>query len=239
MRKVLAFAVVATATLGIGFAGTTVKAAEPAQNIDISKMKVNWSDEFNGTELNSDHWTPEIGNGNWGWGNNEKEYYRANNISVSDGTMKIKAQTEKVGSYNWTSGRIKSAGKVNIGYGYVEARIKIPSSQGIWPAFWMLGTNGKTWPACGEIDIMEAFNTSPRHDNGNEKTQNILMEHPDLIATAGSDSHRAEDTGLAGIITERPICSDDGLLRILKDREYLLKNKCMLLTPDLKPVGVL
>lgn len=65
MRKVLAFAVVATATLGIGFAGTTVKAAEPAQNIDISKMKVNWSDEFNGTELNSDHWTPEIGNGNW------------------------------------------------------------------------------------------------------------------------------------------------------------------------------
>ena len=73
--------------------------------------------------------------------------------------MKIKAQTEKVGSYNWTSGRIKSAGKVNIGYGYVEARIKIPSSQGIWPAFWMLGTNGKTWPACGEIDIMEAFNT--------------------------------------------------------------------------------
>lgn len=132
MRKVLAFAVVATATLGIGFAGTTVKAAEPAQNIDISKMKVNWSDEFNGTELNSDHWTPEIGNGNWGWGNNEKEYYRANNISVSDGTMKIKAQTEKVGSYNWTSGRIKSAGKVNIGYGYVEARIKIPSSQGIW-----------------------------------------------------------------------------------------------------------
>ena len=47
MRKVLAFAVVATATLGIGFAGTTVKAAEPAQNIDISKMKVNWSDEFN------------------------------------------------------------------------------------------------------------------------------------------------------------------------------------------------
>ena len=54
-------------------------------------MKVNWSDEFNGTELNSDHWTPEIGNGNWGWGNNEKEYYKANNISVSDGTMKIKA----------------------------------------------------------------------------------------------------------------------------------------------------
>ena len=159
MRKVLAFAVVATATLGIGFAGTTVKAAEPAQNIDISKMKVNWSDEFNGTELNSDHWTPEIGNGNWGWGNNEKEYYKANNISVSDGTMKIKAQTEKVGSYNWTSGRIKSAGKVNIGYGYVEARIKIPSSRGIWPAFWMLGTNGKNWPACGEIDIMEAFNT--------------------------------------------------------------------------------
>ena len=95
MRKVLAFAVVATATLGIGFAGTTVKAAEPAQNIDISKMKVNWSDEFNGTELNSDHWTPEIGNGNWGWGNNEKEYYKANNISVSDGT-RLKPRQKKL-----------------------------------------------------------------------------------------------------------------------------------------------
>lgn len=63
MRKVLAFAVVATATLGIGFAGTTVKAAEPAQNIDISKMKVNWSDEFNGTELNSD----PLDSGDWKW----------------------------------------------------------------------------------------------------------------------------------------------------------------------------
>ena len=46
--------------------------------------------------------------------------------------------------------------------------------------------------AAGLLHGMEAFNTSPRHDNGNEKTQNILMEHPDLIATAGSDSHRAE-----------------------------------------------
>ena len=60
---------------------------------------------------------------------------------------------------NWTSGRIKSAGKVNIGYGYVEARIKIPSSQGIWPAFWMLGVDQKGWPWCGEIDILEAWNT--------------------------------------------------------------------------------
>ncbi len=52
-----------------------------------------------------------------------------------------------------------SAGLVEVGYGYVEARIKIPSAKGIWPAFWMLGTNGKVWPRCGEIDIMEAFNT--------------------------------------------------------------------------------
>lgn len=137
--------------------------------LDIDRYEVKWSDEFDGTELNRRYWTPQVGNGNaygvWEWGNNEKEFYKEDNISVSDGTLKLNAKYEagagSVGSttYNFSSGRIYSKQLVNIGLGYVEARIKIPSAAGIWPAFWMLGTNGKTWPSCGEIDIMEAFNT--------------------------------------------------------------------------------
>ena len=165
MRKIvlLAASMVATLAMCVG-----VSAADSVpSDVNLNNFKLSWSDEFSGTSLNDAYWTPQIGNGieygNRGWGNNEKEYYKAENVSVSNGTMKIKAQTEKTTAngttYNWTSARITGTGKVNIGLGYVEAKIKIPSSKGIWPAFWMLGTNGKKWPACGEIDIMEAFNT--------------------------------------------------------------------------------
>ena len=165
MRKIvlLAASMVATLAMCVG-----VSAADSVpSDVNLNNFKLSWSDEFDGTSLNDAYWTPQIGNcieyGNRGWGNNEKEYYKAENVSVSNGTMKIKAQTEKTKAngttYNWTSARITGTGKVNIGLGYVEAKIKIPSSKGIWPAFWMLGTNGKKWPACGEIDIMEAFNT--------------------------------------------------------------------------------
>lgn len=156
---------IATVALGV-----TVFAAP--QKFSLDNMEIKWSDEFNGTELNRSNWTPQIGDGFAyggvnliGWGNREKQNYKEDNVSVSDGTMKITAKYEPTTymgrNYNWTSARIASDKLVHVGLGYVEARIKIPSSQGIWPAFWMLGTNGKTWPANGEIDIMEAFNTRP------------------------------------------------------------------------------
>ena len=130
--------------------------------MDPSDMKLVWSDEFNGTSLNTDYWTYEIGNGSWGWGNKEQQYYTNSeeNVSVSNGTLKITAKYESIGGKNYTSGRIKTSGKVEPGNGYVVARIKLPSVNGIWPAFWMLGTNGQGWPMCGEIDIMESINTN-------------------------------------------------------------------------------
>ena len=128
-----------------------------------SDYKLVWSDEFNGTALNTNNWTYDLGNGgsNAGWGNNEKEYYtnRTNNVYVSDGTLKITALEQKFNNYNYTSGRIKTAGKQTFKYGRMEARIKLPSLKGVWPAFWMLGVNQKGWPWCGEIDILEAWNT--------------------------------------------------------------------------------
>lgn len=120
-----------------------------------------WSDEFNDSSLNRDNWNVEV-NGNGG-GNNELQYYvdRTDNISVSNGTLKINAIKESYLGKNYTSGRINSKGKRSFKYGRIEARMKLPSFSGAWPAFWMLGANYDSigWPKCGELDIMEAINT--------------------------------------------------------------------------------
>ena len=139
--------------------------------IDYNTMHIEWSDEFDGDSLNTDYWDYQTGDGSDygipGWGNNEKQWYRQENVTVSDGMLAITAKEEKRGGKDYTSGRIRTwdgAGnkpKVSIGYGYLEAKMRIPSNKGIWPAFWMLGNNGKTWPSCGEIDIEESFNIQP------------------------------------------------------------------------------
>ncbi len=125
--------------------------------------KLVWSDEFNGTALDTTKWTYEIGNNN-GWGNNELEYYtnRVQNCSVQNGLLTITARHESFDGYNYTSARIITEGKFSFEYGKVEARIKLPYGKGIWPAFWMLGDNITQvgWPACGENDIMEMIGGS-------------------------------------------------------------------------------
>ncbi|RAR44159.1 RICIN domain-containing protein [Paenibacillus sp. MDMC362] len=124
-----------------------------------------WSDEFNGTSLNRANWTPEIGTGSGGWGNNELQYYtdRAQNVQITGGNLVITAQKESYGGMNYTSARIKTQDLKSFTYGKVEARIKLPSGQGLWPAFWMLGSNISSvgWPKSGEIDIMERVNHNP------------------------------------------------------------------------------
>lgn len=121
-----------------------------------------WSDEFNGSSLNRGVWIPEIGTGYNGWGNNELQYYtdRPQNVQVTGGNLVITAQRENYEGRNYTSARIKTQGLKSFKYGKIEARIKIPTGQGIWPAFWMLGESFRDvgWPYCGEIDIMEHVN---------------------------------------------------------------------------------
>ncbi len=117
-----------------------------------------WSDEFNGTTINTANWTFETGGG--GWGNNEKEYYTASNAVVNNGKLIITAKKRTILGYNYTSARLKTQGKREFTYGKIEARIKLPMGQGLWPAFWMLGSNINSigWPKCGEIDVMEHVN---------------------------------------------------------------------------------
>lgn len=120
-----------------------------------------WSDEFNGTSLNTDAWNVEE-NGDGG-GNNELQYYSANNVSVNGGCLVITSKRESSNDKSFTSGRINSLGKTAFKYGKIEARIKLPyTANGLWPAFWMLGNDmstGTGWPMCGEIDIMEMGNS--------------------------------------------------------------------------------
>ena len=122
-----------------------------------------WHDEFDGETIDTSKWTFEIGTGAGGWGNNEWEYYtsRKENAYIKDGVLHIRAQKEDYEGQKYTSARMITKDKFAFTYGTVEARIALPTGKGIWPAFWMLGENFDTvgWPACGEIDIIEAVNS--------------------------------------------------------------------------------
>lgn len=130
-----------------------------------SKYKLVWSDEFNETVPDTSKWTFEQGTGYYGWGNNELEYYtdRPENIGIQDGDLVIEARKEDYKGSRYTSARIKTAFKGDWKYGKVEARIKLPVGQGIWPAFWMMPTDKVYggWPKSGEIDIMEMIGKNP------------------------------------------------------------------------------
>ena len=135
---------------------TSSSSAEPA-------AEYFWNDEFDGESIDLNKWTFDIGTGASGWGNNEWEYYtdRKENAYVKDGVLHIRAQKEDYEGQKYTSARMLTKGKFSFKYGTVEARIALPTGKGIWPAFWMLGENFDTvgWPACGEIDIIEAVNS--------------------------------------------------------------------------------
>lgn len=133
------------------------------------------SDEFNTDGApSSAMWNFDIGNGAAqgipGWGNNELQYYtdRPENIVIEEGMLKITARKESFEGSGYTSARIQTKNKFEKQYGRFEARIQLPWSQGLWPAFWMLGSNSDevTWPACGEIDIMENRGQEPTLING-------------------------------------------------------------------------
>jgi beta-glucanase (GH16 family) len=124
-----------------------------------------WSDEFDGSSINTNNWGYDIGAG--GWGNSELQSYTSSPVNsfVEDGKLSIVA-TKLYATYN--SARLLSKNKKDFTYGRIDIRAKMPVGKGIWPALWMLGANISqvSWPRCGEIDIMEYLGHIPKQVHG-------------------------------------------------------------------------
>ena len=143
---------------------TSTPAASPNPDDQLTGWNLVWQDEFNGDTLDSHNWKFDLGAN--GWGNAEMEEYtnRTDNVRVEKGNLIIEARQDANAKYGYSSARIKTQDLQAWQYGRVEARMKLPQSQGLWPAFWMLGNDiGKTavWPNSGEIDIMEMIGKQP------------------------------------------------------------------------------
>ncbi len=126
-----------------------------------------WQDNFDSLA----NWLVVTGNGNWGWGNGELEYYSAANVDIADvpgepgnKALRIVARNESGpgivdqwgNPLNYTSGKVSSRSFVSVKYGMIETRLLVPDLRvGGWPAFWMMGTATAEWPVCGEVDLME------------------------------------------------------------------------------------
>ncbi|MGC9357253.1 MAG: carbohydrate binding domain-containing protein, partial [Anaerolineae bacterium] len=156
--------------------------AETTAEVDPTNWVLAWSQEFDdaaGTAPDSNVWTHEIGDGALndiiGWGNSELQYYTdSTDNAATDGAGNLQITISEVntettdlvchyGPCEYTSARLISADKVEFAYGKIEARVKVPDGAGLWPAFWMLGTDigDVGWPQCGEIDIMEYVGKAP------------------------------------------------------------------------------
>lgn len=123
-----------------------------------------WADEFDAPgSPDATKWGYDLGGG--GWGNNELQFYtnNNNNVKVVNGNLVITAQKEAIGGLNYSSARLVTKNKGDFLYGRIEARAKLPSGRGTWPAIWMLPTDWAygSWPKSGEIDIMEHVGFDP------------------------------------------------------------------------------
>ena len=168
MRTVIAFA----------FAALLAASCAPAQ----TTWQPVWSDEFNGAAGSAPdpaNWNYDLGDG--GWNNGEAETYTNSQSNVfEDGNGNLVIRASRDSSGNYTSARLQTGASLastqtadlHWQYGLIEARIKIPFGQGVWPAFWLLGEDIDTvsWPQCGEVDIMENFGTWNNNANVNNGT---------------------------------------------------------------------
>lgn len=141
------------------------------QSTSGSEWKLVWSDEFEGEGApDATKWTYDVGN--WGWGNNEPQYYtkdRRENARLEDGNLIIEARKDDMGQ-EWTSARLTTRGKVSFLYGKIEFRAKSPSLDGTWAAGWLLGDEYRdelSWPYCGEIDVLENIGSEIDDETGN------------------------------------------------------------------------
>jgi beta-glucanase (GH16 family) len=176
----------------LNIANPTLTTLENAAVKPGDTMRLVWSDEFDGAKLDPQVWFFQRGDGTDegipGWGNNELQYYLPDNAQLSDGLLKITARQESIGAFRYTSARIITRDRVAVRYGRIEARMRLPGGQGVWPAFWMLpqDTPYGGWAASGEIDIMEAVNLGAAGGNRVYGTIHYGGEFPANVFTGSS-----------------------------------------------------
>ena len=177
----------------------TYGAPARAQCVEIENCKLVWSDEFDGTEVDTTKWSFQLGDGAEeglsGWGNNELQWYTEENATVSDGILTITAREESVApGSSYTSARLRSLGKGDWTYGRMEMRAKMPLGKGFWPAFWMLSTDWEYggWASSGEIDIVEYVGSEPEKvfgtiHYGGDWPNNVYSGTPYRLSSGGFD----------------------------------------------------
>jgi len=178
-----------------------------------------WEENFD----NLDNWLIETGNGSWGWGNGELQYYSSDNVLISEipnepgnNALHIIGKEESGSGIvdqwgnglNYTSGKVTSKSKVSVQYGVIEARVLVPDLDlGGWPAFWLLGTANYGWPRCGELDLMEMGHTQAfrdlhdEHNGGNGSNNSTVNQMVGANAIFYSDDALNNDnpSGAASI----------------------------------------
>ena len=172
-----------------------------ADNIAVSAgggMSLVWSDEFEAAQLDSRKWHFASGDGTQqgipGWGNNELQWYLPDNARLESGSLIITARQEASNGKNFTSARLATIDRFAFRYGRIEARMRLPAGQGIWPAFWLLPQDNAYggWAASGEIDIMEAVNLGAAGGNEVFGTLHYGGEFPNNVYT-GTEYHVPSD----------------------------------------------
>jgi len=190
-----------------------VPLAGHAQCALVPNCTLAWFDEFDGASVDTTKWEFMIGDGSAyglpGWGNNELQYYRTNNATVANGELTITAKQESFGGKSYTSSRLRTLGKGDWTYGRFEMRAKLPTGQGLWPAFWMLPSAPVYggWAAGGEIDIMESKGQYP------EKIYNTLHYGDVYPGNTSSGSGGFLASGTAGAYHEYALEWQNGEFR--------------------------
>jgi beta-glucanase (GH16 family) len=159
-----------------------------------------WEDDF----CDLENWIIMTGNGYWGWGNGELEYYSEDNVDIAgipgepgNTALRITARQESGpgivdqwgNPLNYTSGRLMSKSKVSIKYGMIEARVRVPDLDlGGWPAVWLLGTANYAWPRSGEIDMMEMGAKQAFRDLHDEHNGGNGLDNSTVNQSAGANA---------------------------------------------------
>lgn len=183
-----------------------------------------WSDEFAASNLDLNAWNQETGNNN-GWGNNELEYYTNSlkNVFLSNGNLIIEARKEAISGFNYSSARLTTQNKKNFKFGRIDIRAKLPVSQGMWPALWMLGANisSVSWPACGEMDIMELIGTFPSRVTGTMHWKNVGGDH----ASKGTNYNLSSGDFSQQFHVFSMVWTEDNIKSYIDDQLYLTVTK--------------